>query len=180
MANEYLQRLPTTTGNTKVFTISCWLKHQYNNGSHLDILHAYNGSASNRFQLMLQPSYELSFFSGGSSSRFAKSVSDGGTGYANFRDSSAWMHVVGVMNTTAGEEGQRCKIYINGVLKANDAGGWPGTTNWHTNGLHFGRGNNNSMYFWKGDMGIFKMYGKELSAEEVMQNFQAHRGRFRI
>ena len=118
MANEYLQRLPTTTGNTKVFTISCWLKHQYNNGSHLDILHAYNGSASNRFQLMLQPSYELSFFSGGSSSRFAKSVSDGGTGYANFRDRSAWMHVVGVMNTTAGEEGQRCKIYINGVERS--------------------------------------------------------------
>ena len=118
MANEYLQRTPTVTGNTRVFTISCWLKHQYINGSHLDILHAYDGSASNRFQLMLQPSYELSFFSGGAGDRFAKSVSDGGTGYANFRDSSAWMHVVGVMNTTAGEEGQRCKIYINGVERS--------------------------------------------------------------
>ena len=65
-------------------------------------------------------------------------------------------------------------------MKANDAGGWQGTTNWHTNALNWGRGNNNSHYFFKGDMGIFKMYGKELSADEVMQNFQAHRGRFRI
>ena len=107
----------------------------------------------------------------GSSSNYARHVYEAGE---DIRDDNIWRQIVVIAN------GTRNKIYINGVLKANDAGGWPGTTNWHTNGLHFGRGNNNSMYFWKGDMGIFKMYGKELSADEVMQNFQAHRGRFGI
>ena len=107
----------------------------------------------------------------GTTTNYARYVYESGV---DIRDDNIWRQIVLIAN------GTRLKIYINGVLKANDAGGWPGTTNWHTNSLNWGRGNNNSHYFFKGDMGIFKMYGRELSAEEVMQNFQAHRGRFGI
>ena len=59
----------------------------------------------------------LEFWSGGSSSRFAKVVSDkiNATGERCFRDSAQWMHVLAYMNVTAGDEAQRCKIYVNGV-----------------------------------------------------------------
>ena len=89
-------------------------------------------------------------------------------------DDDQWRQIVLVAN------GTRLKIYINGVLKSSDAGGWLGTTNWHNNSIVFGRDNNNVNYYWKGDMSIFKMYGKELTADEVMQNFDAHKGRYGI
>lgn len=116
--SNYLKRTPTSQGDTQVFTISCWIKNQSPGTNSSNILHAYNGSASNRFQFMIKDAARnLEFWSGGSSSRFAKVVSDkiNSTGERCFRDSAQWMHVLAYMNVTAGDEAQRCKIYVNGV-----------------------------------------------------------------
>ena len=116
--SNYLKRTPTSQGDTQVFTISCWIKNQSPGTNSSNILHAYNGTASNRFQFMIKDeARNLEFWSGGSSSRFAKVVSDkiNATGERCFRDSAQWMHVLAVMNVTAGDEAQRCKIYVNGV-----------------------------------------------------------------
>ena len=116
--SNYLKRTPTNQGDTQVFTISCWIKNQFPGTNSSNIFHAYNGTASNRFQFMIKDeARNLEFWSGGSSSRFAKVVSDkiNATGERCFRDSAQWMHVLAYMNITAGDEAQRCKIYVNGV-----------------------------------------------------------------
>ena len=116
--SNYLKRTPTSQGDTQVFTISCWIKNQSPGTNSSNILHAYNGTASNRFQFMIKDAARnLEFWSGGSSSRFTKVVSDkiNATGERCFRDSAQWMHVLAYMNVTAGDEAQRCKIYVNGV-----------------------------------------------------------------
>ena len=116
--SNYLKRTPTSQGDTQVFTISCWIKNQFPGTNSSNIFHAYNGTASNRFQFMIKDeARNLEFWSGGSSSRFAKVVSDkiNATGERCFRDSAQWMHVLAYMNVTAGDEAQRCKIYVNGV-----------------------------------------------------------------
>ena len=116
--SNYLKRTPTNQGDTQVFTISCWIKNQFPGTNSSNILQAYNGTASNRFKFMIKDAARnLEFWSGGSSSRFAKVVSDkiNATGERCFRDSAQWMHVLAYMNITAGDEAQRCKIYVNGV-----------------------------------------------------------------
>jgi len=116
MAKGYLQRRPSSAGDTTTATISVWVKHQFPETSSLDFMHAYNGSASNRMQLMFRDTGNLEFWSGGGGSRFAKSCADRGGGEVTFHDQAGqWMHIMAVMNTPAIREDQRCRIYVNGV-----------------------------------------------------------------
>ena len=118
MANNYLKRVPHSGGNPRTYTVSCWIKNQHVDGNgHADILHAYNGTSSNRMQFMFQgnPS-NLEFWSGGSSSRFVKTCASGKeTNERTFVDGDAWMHCVAMIDTPAQHEFQRCRIFVNGV-----------------------------------------------------------------
>ena len=116
MAKGYLQRRPSSAGDTTTATISVWVKHQFPETSSLNFMHAYNGSASNRMQFMFRDTGNLEFWSGGGGSRFTKSCADFGGGEVTFHDQAGqWMHLMAVMNTPAIREDQRCRIYVNGV-----------------------------------------------------------------
>ena len=45
MANEYLQRTPTSTGNRKVWTFSFWIKNQQIPGTSGNIFYTTQNSA---------------------------------------------------------------------------------------------------------------------------------------
>ena len=92
----------------------------------------------------------------------------------NYYDNK-WHHVVSQTN------GNTIFLYVDGVLKAQNTNAvtpWTGTSPWPTDPLNIGRDNNNNNYFFSGSIGPIKIYNRALSAQEVLQNFNAHKTRF--
>jgi hypothetical protein len=96
---------------------------------------------------------------------------------ANFNYSTnTWYHLVGVWAS-----GKRPILYANGNVASAPAGGGSTRTtlqNGNTN-LFIGSRNNSSLRF-SGNIALMKIYNIELSNSQVLQNFNALRGRFGI
>ena len=70
--------------------------------------------------------------------------------------------------------------YLDGVLRSSttDTIPWTGTSPWPTNGLNIGRDNNDAVYYFSGSIGPIRIYNRVLSAQEVLQNYNATKIRF--
>jgi len=109
MATTYIQRTPSTTGTPTKFTYSVWFKRA-NLGAYSLIGGAKTSDAAN---------YKCcSYFNGSDRIQFEQY----GTGLhfnyqtqRQFRDTSAWYHLVVRYDSTDGTAGDRIKMYINGV-----------------------------------------------------------------
>ena len=82
-------------------------------------------------------------------------------------DNSNWNNIALVMDDSASPEIE--KIYVNGISKFSDTSARSYVSN--TNPLLIGS-------TFNGDIGPTKMYSKALSAVEVLQNYNALKGRF--
>jgi len=107
MASTYLTRTPASAGNRKTFTISFWLKR-----SDLNYFYFSGGSGSGVY---FDSSNRLEYFeySGGYIAQLT-------TNY-QFKDLSAWYHVVITYNSTEATASDRIKIWINGVQQTSFA-----------------------------------------------------------
>ena len=109
MANEYLQRTPTSTGNRKVWTWSGWFK--LNDNTPTDgWAWLYNTSVNSgiliNFDAPTYNSYVMFYDNGGSQQVISE---------ASFRDPSSWYHLVVAYDSTSSTEGDRIKFFMNGV-----------------------------------------------------------------
>ena len=108
MANEYLKRTPTSSGNRKVWTWSCWVKrNEISNGSIF-----YTSQTSTPF---------LSVASFNANNTLQAVRSESGTvtelnSESVFRDVGSWKHILISFDTTKSTESERTKLYVNGVL----------------------------------------------------------------
>ncbi len=94
---------------------------------------------------------------------------------ANFMNTSNWYQVVGTYTS-----GSRI-LYINGVQVNSDA--QVGTIGTNSSGMSIGcyGGNSGSYsYFYNGSISIVRVYNVVLTAAQVLQNFNANRGRYGI
>ena len=94
---------------------------------------------------------------------------------AVYMNTSNWYQVVGTYTT-----GSR-KLYINGVLVSSDT--QTGTIATNASGMSlgaFGGTSGTNAYFYNGSLSICRVYNRELSAAEILQNFNAMRGRFNV
>jgi hypothetical protein len=107
MANEYLKRTPTSSGNRKVFTWSVWVKKTENSGGFGRLFES--GAIGNRTYFTYTDFDELRFSEQASSSNRDSLVSN-----YKLRDSSSICHVMIAVNSTLSKEDDRVKIYING------------------------------------------------------------------
>jgi len=110
MANSYLTRTPSSTGNNQKFTISCWLKRS-GLGSQQIFANAYNAQSDNGFlsaRLTTTDNFELTSW------QTTWKVSS-----QKFIDTSAWYHFVIAIDTTLATAGDRIKIYVNGSQMTN-------------------------------------------------------------
>lgn len=110
---------------------------------------------------------EATFTSG--STLFSLSTS----GTNNYRNGN-WYYVAVTHN------GTNFNIYVNGVLSNTRTSPWLGTTIWPTNGFNLGRDNNDNFYFFRGNIGTFRLYNRALTPQEVLQNYNATKYRFGI
>jgi hypothetical protein len=110
MANSYLARTPSSTGNRKTFTFSAWVKRSKLLDNY-PIMFKQVTDASNFVQFYFDNQDHLAFY-----------VENGsGSGYSSlqitnrkFRDVSAWYHVMVAVDTTQASADNRVKIYVNG------------------------------------------------------------------
>ena len=110
MANEYLQRTPTSTGNTRVWTWSGWLKLNDTAAAPTNIFMARTIAGGSDFTYIDSNAGEI---------RFADDATYANNTTRKIRDSSGWFHLVCNLNTTSSSGDDRMNIYINGVLESN-------------------------------------------------------------
>lgn len=94
---------------------------------------------------------------------------------ATYINTSNWYQVVGTF--TSGDR----RLYINGVQVNSD--NQAGTIGTNTNGSSigvYGGYNGGRGYYYDGNIAAIRVYNKTLSPTEVLQNFNATRGRFGI
>jgi len=111
-SNNLLFQMGTPTDGKK-HTISCWVKKSRVAGGSQNIFTAEQeeGSPNDGSQL---------YFGGGSNDYLTYTHTTGGTAYtltsaAQFRDPSAWYHIVAHTDSTDGTAGDRMKMYVNGT-----------------------------------------------------------------
>ena len=90
-------------------------------------------------------------------------------------NTSDWFHLAGTFSS-----GLK-KLYLNGILKytTNDSS-YP-TINTNTGGMSigaYGGYSGSHSYYYNGNIAIVKVYNKTLSADEILQNYNALKGRF--
>jgi hypothetical protein len=90
----------------------------------------------------------------------------------NLRDDGLWYHGVFQASPTTSY------LYLNGILIGSRAVTWLGNTIYPTNTWRLGRDNNNPTQFFVGSMASYKMYNRVLTQAEILQNYNATKGRF--
>ena len=104
MANEYLKRTPTSTGNRRVFTWSGWVKRNILGTDQNLLCSTEPGLIS---KLFFNTNDKLDYQNNSPSFELITSQT--------FRDTGNWAHVLFVAETTASISSERIRIYVNGV-----------------------------------------------------------------
>jgi len=113
--SAYLSRTPSSAGNRRTFTFSCWVKR--NKVGHYSGLFG-GADGSNTQGIYLTNDDEIYVPIGGQNHIWSPKI----------RDLSAWYHIVTAVDTTQSTNTDRIKTYINGVaLTSSDvkSAGWP-------------------------------------------------------
>jgi hypothetical protein len=108
---SYLSWTPASAGNRKTWTWSGWVKRGNLLNSALFSRHV---SGSDTFVFRLDQNYNLQVENYTSSAYQLHLVTD-----AEFRDSSAWYHILLAVDTAQATASDRAKIYVNGVQQTS-------------------------------------------------------------
>ena len=112
---NYLYRDFTTSSNAQKWTFSAWVKRSTpSDGSNPQFIFGAdnNSTVSNSF-IGFAPDDTIRFQVGGSTTYTYRYDT-----ISIFRDYSAWMHIVGVLDTTAVAPADRVKLWVNNVLQS--------------------------------------------------------------
>jgi hypothetical protein len=109
MANTYLTRTPSSTGNTKIFTFSSWLKISTIKEHMFFTCGVYSSTSLMQFYLNSNGTLTMSQETSGGSIQATLTTTQ------VFRDTSAWYHIVIAIDTTQGTDSNRVKLYVNGT-----------------------------------------------------------------
>ena len=111
MANTYLTRTPSSTGNRQIFTFSAWVKRSSVTTSDTLFYTGPNAATSGMISLR--------FTSSGTINVYQTDIGSFITTNRLFRDTSAWYHIVLAIDTTQATPDDRRKLYINGVQETS-------------------------------------------------------------
>ena len=151
-----LHRTPSSEGNRKTWTFSCWFKRSQqdstDNSSGYYYLFASSIYGGNETFIRVQGDHlHVAGYDGGSTDFSYYS-------YGLFRDLAAWYHVVVICDTTESAEADRVKIYLNGETVSWDTPNHASlnfdtminNTNWHAIGAYRASSGDGGLYRWDG------------------------------
>ena len=107
MANSYLNRTPSSTGNRRKFTFSFWIKKSANGTSETIYNVRPDSNGANRISWHSTDTLRIAF----------EPISKYIFTTRKFRDLSAWYHIVIAVDTEQATAANRVKLYVNGVLQ---------------------------------------------------------------
>jgi len=164
--NSRLIKIPNSTLlDTQTPSVEVWIK---TNATNQNGFWFEKGTVNTQYSLFQEStSIQWRMVLNGSLSTFSNITVNVGV------NTSTWFQVVGTFIT-----GSR-KLYVNGILKNSDSA--TGTIATNNGGMSIGayggyagsRG-----YYYNGDIAIVRVYNKELSASEVLTNYNSLKGRF--
>ena len=108
MGNTYLSRTPSSGGNRRTFTFSCWAK-KVNTGAVRNTLFSAGTNSDNvdHFSINDDTILNIAFRSGGTTHSEVKAA-------GRRRDPASWYHLVMRIDTTQGTAADRVRFYVNG------------------------------------------------------------------
>ena len=116
-SSDHLERTPSSAGNRRTFTFSTWIKRSATADSvnNVVILDAgtTNPTTQLRFSSESATDDKLNFY------HYSGSFTTQVVTNREFRDPSAWYHIVVAVDTTQGTSSNRVKIYVNGVQETS-------------------------------------------------------------
>ena len=112
MANSYLNRTPSSTGNRRTFTVSVWLKRSRLGSpeSHITNINTGNNPYG-RILFKTDDTLRIDDYEGSQDTSIITN--------RKFRDVNAWYHIVVAYDTTQSTASNRIKIYVNGVQETS-------------------------------------------------------------
>jgi hypothetical protein len=81
-------------------------------------------------------------------------------------------------NCTMTHTGTTNSMYINGQFNVSVNRTWSGTSRWPTNDWNMGRDNNNTNQWFFGQIPQCQIYNRALTPDEILQNYNATKGRY--
>ena len=114
--SAFLSRTPSSVGNRKTFTFSCWLKKGV--GGFETVFRA-NLTSNNFDAIQFTSDNQIRLF-GHPDNTNINCTTD-----AVLRDPSAWYNVIFAVDTTQSTESNRVKIYVNGTLQSLSTATYP-------------------------------------------------------
>jgi len=111
MANTYLTRTPSSTGNQQKVTFSVWIKRCKLGG---EAIYSIGGAVDQNYyvDLIFDSGFlEMNWYDGSGNHSIKTN--------RLFRDTSAWYHLVVAIDTTQSTASNRVKIYVNGILETS-------------------------------------------------------------
>jgi hypothetical protein len=179
MANEYLKRTPTSTGNRKVWTWSAWIKraNQYTSNAG-PILFSAGTSGSNLadIRLLSDTSNCLDY------TNYPGSVTHQIRSTPVYRDSGSWIHILISIDTTNYTSTERLKMFINGSRitdfratgypSINDISGLINATNLH----YIGRSIESSYRYFDGELTDFFLVDGQALTPDVFGFYKVGKG----
>ena len=154
------------------FTIDCWLKQN-------DL--GYNGVVEGRGTNLHGFLFILNYPSSGVASFFLNTTTDAGQNVyssttSGFSSITAWINATVVVNRTS----EIIKFYNNGIQEGSDVSITSGGTTDPGSGYRYEIGSDLGGPEMNGDITVVKHYSRVLSAQEVLQNYNATKSRFNL
>ena len=136
-SNTYLSRTPSSAGNQKKWTFSCWIKRSELGGSSFNAgeMRIF-GANTNASHIYIQGGETLTWDMSDGSGTDASLVTN-----RFLRDHTNWFHLVCALDTDESPADNRMRMYINGVeetafnTRSNPSQGFS-TNRMNNNGLH--------------------------------------------
>ena len=115
MANSYLSRTISSAGNRKTFTLSAWVKRSKlsYDFSYMITAGQYQTDQMAQFKFDVNDNLNISGYASNGSKDFRVNTN------RVFRDTSAFYHVMAVVDTTQATASDRVKLYVNGVQETS-------------------------------------------------------------
>ena len=104
-AGDHLLRTPSSVGNQRTFTFSCWCKRSLF-GAHSSLFSSSGNGDFFKFSFRDDNRFEINTTDGGVDSTHLFST-------AKFRDTTGWYHIVIAFDTTQATSTNRVKFYVN-------------------------------------------------------------------
>lgn len=164
VADDFARIPNNTTLDTQTPSVEVWIK---TNTTNQNGFWFEKGTVNTQYSLF-QESNNIQW-----RQRYVAGLTTLSTNTATYVNTSNWYQVVGTF--TSG----RRRLYINGNLVNSDA--HTGTMSTNSGGMSigvFGGFSGGRGYHYNGNLAICRVYNKELTPAEILQNYNALKGRF--